>query len=1489
MKKAWLQRDWLFPNYLPIAIFLFSMCLAIVGTWWLNFNLHNKRELDFRNKADRIAIEIERRFSTPLYALKGTKSLFGVTQTITQEQFQNALKSRDLENEFRGMRGIGFVEAVEDHRLSQYIAEQKAKANAEFTYQSFDEQAHAIHYLTKYFVSPNQSHFVPGTDLGSDPRRLAAIELAITSAKPCMTDLIYAPPKDAKKASVILFLPIFNSSAPLTDAASKKRNLIGLVYSPVILQDLLAQISEVEQSGLVFRMSNVSHEKQDKAVSFDSSSEYRIPELRKSAQFQFSRLITVFGKDLHFEVLSTPTFERNNNRYVPILFFIAATLISGLITALLRLQLTWSEKTQGKLDAALRDNQALLSTLDMHAIVSVTDAHGMIIDVNDAFCRLSGYERHELIGENHRISCSGVQGNAFWQDMWNRISQGTPWRGEVCNRAKDGSLYWVDTFIAPFKNSDGVIEKYIAIRTDISESKRAEEKLQVALRESDALLSALNMHAIVSIADNSGRIIDVNQAYCRISGYTKEEIIEGNHRIVAAGIQSPDFLANMWRTISSGTPWRGEVCNKNKAGSLYWVDTFIAPFKNAQGQIEKYISIRTDITASKKAASRLASQRSALANIIEGTNVGTWEWNVQTGEMRINERWAEQAGYETNELAPITVQTWDTLTHPEDLVKAKSLMRKHFEHELPYYEYETRLKHKDGHWIWVLTRGRLASMTERGKPEWFSGTQMDITARKNADAEIQRSNQQLLAVRDQLTKAAEVAELGIWSWNLDTNEFKANARMFDIYGVPDHTRDAPQSTEYWLSLVHPDDRHEVTHRMNAAIEGRQSYSHIFRVQCSDGEIRYIQAAGSVERDSSNHAILMTGINRDITLQYRAEEALRQAKQAADDANQAKSAFLANMSHEIRTPMNAILGMLSLLRRTTLSAQQEDYAKKTEGAARSLLSLLNNILDISKVESGKMYLDTHPFKLSGLIDDLQVILGVNKLKPGLKFKLELDPRVPEHLIGDEMRLRQVLTNLGSNAIKFTEHGMVKLSLILQEQSANNVSILFSVKDTGIGIAPENHERIFSGFTQAEASTTRRYGGTGLGISISHALVNMMGGELKLESELGQGSHFYFCLSLKRSIDDVIELGHGEVEEIDQLVQKRLNGLHILLVEDNLNNQQVAIELLSSEGAMVTVANNGLEALNAVAADKHQYHLILMDLQMPIMDGYTATQKIRQDLGRQSLPIIAMTANAMESDRDECLRAGLNDHVGKPFDLNALINTILQHVDTRLHSTQTPSATSDLPHFITELAQTYQVDVETALNRLGGKLSLYLRMLQMFLSDLSEAEKSLPQVANDRQLNSILRQIHTIKGLAATLGVNALANRLAEFEKDASDKSKHESDLSADVNHICSLLSNHREHLNRLFEELSEQAAPGKAESTEQASQEFNRKELEALLKTLLGQLANADMAATTTMSNVHERFAHHLGGRAQPLEQAIIQLDFETAQTLARALLESLQS
>ena len=1080
----------------------------------------------------------------------------------------------------------------------------------------------------------------------------------------------------------------------------------------------------------------------------------------------------------------------------------------------------------------------------------------------------------------------------FGHDIWSQISNGTPWHGEVCNRARNGQTYWVDTFIAPFTNTDGVIEKYIAICTDVTNNKLAEQRLQAALRDSDALLSTLNMHAIVSIANDEGKIIDVNQAYCRISGYTREEILEGNHKIVATGVQSPDFLSNMWRTISSGTPWRGEVCNRTKSGSLYWVDTFIAPFKNADGKIEKFISIRTDITASKKAASRLANQRSALAHIIEGTNVGTWEWNVVTGEMRLNERWADQVGYELNELGSPNIQIWDNLTHPEDLKKAKTLMSKHFSHELSYYECENRLKHKNGSWIWVLTRGRISSYTATGKPEWVSGTQMDITERKKAEAELQKSTQLLLTVRDQLTKAAEVAELGIWSRDLRTDELVFNERMFDIYEVPPHLRKDKLFYDFWRAKLHPDDLVDAEERLNAAIAGTHTYSPIFRIISPSRGIRYIQAAGGVERDEHGNPILVTGINRDITLQYQAEEALRHAKQAADDASQAKSAFLANMSHEIRTPMNAILGMLSLLRKTPLSPQQNDYASKTEGAARSLLNLLNDILDISKVEAGKMSLDPHPFQLEQLLVELSDLLFMNLNDKPVDILFDIDPQIPARLIGDALRLRQVLTNLGSNAVKFTEQGEVVITIRVVKLHADTVDLQFLVKDTGIGIAPENHEKIFTGFTQAEASTTRRFGGSGLGIAISQGLIEMMGGQLHLESALGEGACFHFTVNLPiampqqarledhtavhrmhllvdeanlfvreniktactelRFAADFIDSSHAalqalqsaqtqyqailidwdsietdgwsvirEIREIalarsqtmlllmreteralfqraspkdqllfDQIFFKPVNaqklansllninqqknsansitahplaGLRILLVEDNLNNQQVARELLEAEGASVVLANHGLEAIELITSERLPFDLVLMDLQMPVMDGFTATRKIRGELRRTKLPIVAMSANVMESDKAACLEAGLNDHVGKPFDLQNLIQVILRHTFkddqvNRDHSNLTIPEDLEL----TSTAKQLGFDIYPALNRIGGRTDVYLRMLDMFRKDLQALPEQLHTCVPDH-LSTALRHLHTVKGLSGTLGANEHAKILAQIEK------------------------------------------------------------------------------------------------------------------------------
>lgn len=1622
VKKFWLNRQWLPPQYLPTAIFILGMCFASAGTWWLNHNEKNKLENEFNNKVERLNNEIEQRLTQQIYGLNGVKSLFGVDQNLSASAFHIAINSNKLTEEYLGIRGIGYLEKVDKSDLDTYIARQKKNIGQQFALQEFGTNKGKVRYLLKYLETPYNNHFVAGSDFGSDSRRLSAIEEAINSGLPSMTPLMYTPPKADMRASVVLFVPVYKNGASLATKEERNAAVLGLVYASIVLDELMSTIKEVDRDLVQFQLSNThTHNQSDIAHFFSSNAKFQAAKVGNSARqlktsiWSSTRLFTLHQRDFELTIASTDNFEAGFHRSIPIAFFIALSLISALLALLLKIQLGLSEQIQSKLDAAVRDNDALLSALNMHAIVSVTDASGCIIDVNEAFCRISAYPRESLIGQNHRIINSREQSSQFWSDIWSKIYSGTPWRGEVCNRARDGSLYWVDTFIAPFKNSQGVIEKYISICTDVTESKLAAQRLQAALRDSDALLSTLNMHAIVSIANGAGKIIDVNQAYCRISGYTREEILEGNHKIVATGVQSPDFLSNMWRTISSGTPWRGEVCNRAKNGNLYWVDTFIAPFKNANGQIDKFISIRTDITASKKAASRLANQRSALAHIIEGTNVGTWEWNVETGEMRLNERWADQIGYELNELGPPTVQIWDDLTHPEDLVKAKRLMQQHFSHNLSYYECENRLKHKSGQWIWVLTRGRVSSYTPLGKPEWVSGTQMDITERKTAEAELQKSTQQLLTVRDQLTKAAEVAELGIWSWDVRSDEMIFNERMFDIYEVPQTSRNDKLFYDFWRAKLHPDDREETEERLRGAIAGTHTYSPVFRIISPTKGIRYIQAAGGVERDEQGNAILVTGINRDITLQFQAEEALRTAKQAADDASQAKSAFLANMSHEIRTPMNAILGMLSLLRKTPLSTQQFDYATKTEGAARSLLNLLNDILDISKVEAGKMTLDPHPFWLDQLLIDLSDLLSINIADKPVDILFDIDPQIPNHLIGDALRLRQVLTNLGSNAVKFTAQGEVIIVVKMLEKNSDNVRLHFAVKDTGIGIAPENHDKIFTGFTQAETSTTRRFGGSGLGIAISQGLVDMMGGKLELTSTLGHGACFYFSISLpiaseqknrqeelhkaeethllliaeanifvrehiksacaelqletefvdsSEAVLQDLQSAHGnyrailidwdsiendgwgniraireiadklslpmllvmrETEQVllqraspkeqrlfDQILLKPVNAkkmqksllhtalqeqkrhehsarplqdLRLLLVEDNLNNQQIARELLQAEGASIVIANHGLEALELIANERLPFDLVLMDLQMPIMDGYTATKKIRSELGRSKLPIIAMSANVMEADKQACIAAGLDDHIGKPFDLHNLIQVILRHTSRSILTQQINlSTTTVLDEELHETAAQLGIDIYSALNRLGGKQDLYLRMLEMFHDDLQLIPVQLQTCIPDH-LNIALRHLHTMKGLSATLGANDHAKSFAEIEKQfaAAASQNAVQDCRPLIHEACQIVS----RLDKQLAELAKYLRTKQSNTvlTPLATQAFDPLAFQRKLHELAEQLENADMAATETILKLQTQYDADLHDQLLPIATAISTLDFTLAQALCADLLE----
>ena len=673
-----------------------------------------------------------------------------------------------------------------------------------------------------------------------------------------------------------------------------------------------------------------------------------------------------------------------------------------------------------------------------------------------------------------------------------------------------------------------------------------------------------------------------------------------------------------------------------------------------------------------------------------------------------------------------------------------------------------------------------------------------------------------------------------------------------------------------------------------------------------GEL-FADGSASAIRDRRGRLVNVVQMLIDVTERHRAEIELVRARVAAEAASQAKSDFLANMSHEIRTPMSGALGMLNLLMRTELSPRQHDYASKARTAAQALLAVINDVLDFSKVEAGKMELDPHRFVLSDFMRELAVILSANVGNKDIEVLFRLDPKLPVALVGDATRLRQVLLNLAGNALKFTEHGEVVLALTLVggegAEPNQKARIRFEVSDTGIGIAPGKLEHIFVGFSQAEQSTSRRYGGTGLGLAISRRLVALMGGELRVDSRLGEGSRFHFELTMTESpaedaalaplrpglkvlvVDDnpmarevlqgigeslgwdcdlassgeqalalvhlaaergersvapegraqpgpppegvppsrggpsmsydlilmdwrmpgldgwetsrrirdshesdapviIMVTAHGRdllAERSEQEIQSlggylvkpvtasmlqdavaeatsggprqqraeggepRLSGMRLLVVEDNGFNQQVAQELLESEGAVVTLAGGGVEGAHLARVTEPAFDAILMDLQMPDIDGFEATARILKR--RPGSLVIAMTANAMDADRQACLAAGMRDHIAKPVDLEHLVACLRRHVGPPDGAPGADAAAlAGAPVLL---------DREAALRRLGGRQALYDRLIRSFAQDAPAEMDALRRHLRLGAVADAVRAVHTLRGLAGAVGANALA--------------------------------------------------------------------------------------------------------------------------------------
>ena len=624
---------------------------------------------------------------------------------------------------------------------------------------------------------------------------------------------------------------------------------------------------------------------------------------------------------------------------------------------------------------------------------------------------------------------------------------------------------------------------------------------EVAERNAAELLSyqnGIDQYALVSVTDRQGRIIQINDKFVSISQYSRDELLGQDHRILNSGTHPKDFFVNLWRTITRGETWRGEICNQAKDGSLYWIDTAIIPLKNDQGEIIRFISVRVDIT-----------------------------------------------------------------------------QRKQHESEL-------------------------------------------LTAR----------------------------------------------------------------------------------------------------------------------------------------------------QAADAANQAKSRFLANMSHEIRTPMNSIIGMTHLLDQTALDSKQIDYVAKIKNSSQHLLRIINEILDFSKIEAGKIEVAVKDLDLNKILSDVLDHLTSDLGDKNIELVSDVAPGLSQNFQGDALRLSQVLLNLISNAIKFTEAGKITVSACIEQESNIDCLVRFEIHDTGIGIAKEKIDHIFQPFDQVDTSITRKYGGTGLGLAISKELVGLMGGTIGVESQTGKGSHFWFTARLSRNLNEITY--PSEVTHTPQNELRSLAGLTLLVVEDNELNQQVAKELLELYGAEVVIARHGKEALDQLR--RTPFNGVLMDIQMPVMDGLEATKIIRSNPEWSDLVIIAMTANVDQNDRELCLSVGMNDFLAKPINPDMLLSTLLKWLSPVSGSIQ-PIVTATTNKLLSGSDTDSPIDLSVMTGALGVDSTQVTRFIRLFLETTHEGIEEIEEACRRADRVMVAAIGHRIKSGASTIGANKFAMLCRQLEQF-----KHDGDLN-----------------------------------------------------------------------------------------------------------------
>lgn len=885
--------------------------------------------------------------------------------------------------------------------------------------------------------------------------------------------------------------------------------------------------------------------------------------------------------------------------------------------------------------ATLYERERHQQALDAHAIVSAADMTGNIVYANDRFCEISSYSREELLGQNHRIIKSDQHPPEFYSAMWQTISQGNIWRGVVCNRDKHGNLYWVETSIVPFMDSDGQPYQYVSIRTDITQIKKTEQRLRIMEQAIDASSSCI---CIADARQFDNPLIYVNPAFERVTGYSQQEVLGRNARFLQGKETDQPGLNEIRAVLREGRVGEALVHNYRKDGSSYWNDMRIAPVHNEQGQLTHFVGISDDVTERREAGDALRKSEERLSRSQLYANIGTLDWNIKAGTLICSERIGVLFGYPDSQ-QEVPQNHFFSCVHPDDRQRLTDAIDACV-HQGAVFNIEFRCVWPDGSVHWLQERGDVVR-SEAGIPQNMLVVVQDITQRKLAELTSTEQQARLQIFKHMIENVAD----GVVSINQSGAILSFNLAAEKLFGYR-----ATEIIGRNVSLLMPEpyrsehDSYLARHHagQSAGIIGKQRE---LTGQHKDGTIFPLELSiTSMEIDKNKHYV---GIIRDISERKQHDQELIAARDQAEQANKAKSEFLSSMSHELRTPMNAILGFGQLLEiEANINTDQADYVGEILKAGRHLLELINEVLDLSKIESGTMNLSMELLSCAELVDESVALVKPIAQAQGITIN---DITVGAYAIrADHTRFKQVLLNLLSNAIKYNRpQGEVRI-----RADVENGQVRLKISDTGYGIPAARRQELFLPFSRlgAEESDIE---GTGVGLTISRRLMNMMGGTVDMESQEGQGSTFWI---------EIPEVVSEQLSQSNDLGQAMETGTtvgeyrhRVLYIEDNPANLRLVSQILEKRSKVELITAFTPE-LGLELASAHHPELILLDINLPDMDGYQVLSVLRSLDAVKNTPVIAISANATSRDIERGIAAGFDAYITKPIDIRRFLETV-----------------------------------------------------------------------------------------------------------------------------------------------------------------------------------------------------------------------------------------